>query len=155
MPPAWLHALRPRVLAALRACGTLPNSRSLRRARMGVPTFMVVTKRLREGRRCSVSNRRGCDTTVLDRMKCTQCKCLPQKRTSPQRYMFHSCNSVTATARTTYDHRLRNLAAAAGPSAINNVALPRSTVATWKRKGHLACCFIGSLRAIGSRTPSE
>ena len=51
--------------------------------------------------------------------------------------MVNGC-PVTATARNTYDHRLRNLVAAAGTAAVNDVMLPRSTVATWKRKGHLA-----------------
>jgi len=51
--------------------------------------------------------------------------------------MLNGC-PVTATARNTYDHRLRNLVAAAGTAAVNDVMLPRSTVATWKRKGHLA-----------------
>ena len=45
---------------------------------------------------------------------------------------------MTAAARNTYDHRLRNLVARAGPAAVNDMALPRATVATWKRKGHLA-----------------
>jgi len=51
--------------------------------------------------------------------------------------MLNGC-PVTATARNTCDHRLRNLVVAAGTAAGNDVALPRSTVATWKRKGHLA-----------------
>ncbi len=46
--------------------------------------------------------------------------------------MVNGC-SVTAAARNTYDHRLRNLVAAASSSAVNDVALPRSTAATWKR----------------------
>jgi len=57
--------------------------------------------------------------------------------------MLNSC-TVTVAARNTYDHRLRNLVAAAGTAAINDVSLPRSTVATWKRKGHLAVVSSGT-----------
>jgi len=38
----------------------------------------------------------------------------------------------------TYDHRLRELVIDAGAGAFNDVALPRSTAATWKKRGQLA-----------------
>lgn len=45
---------------------------------------------------------------------------------------------MSAASRRVYDHRIRNLVANAGPQAVNDVVLPRSTVATWKKRGQLA-----------------
>ena len=45
---------------------------------------------------------------------------------------------MSASARRLYDHRVRNFVAVAGPQVVNDVALPRSTVATWKKRGQLA-----------------
>lgn len=56
--------------------------------------------------------------------------------------MVNPC-AVTVAARNTYDHRLRNLVAAVGTTAVNDLALPRSTVATWRRKGHLSVVSSG------------
>jgi hypothetical protein len=45
-----------------------------------------------------------------------------------------------------YDYRLRELVIEAGASAVNDVALPRSTAATLKKQGHIAVvssdCFV-------------
>ncbi len=57
--------------------------------------------------------------------------------------MLNGC-AVTIAARNTYDHRRRNLVAAAGTAAVNDVELRRSTVATWRRKGHLAVVSSGA-----------
>jgi putative transposase len=45
---------------------------------------------------------------------------------------------MSAVHRRVYDHRLRNLVAISGPNAVNDVVLPRSTVATCKKRGYLA-----------------
>jgi hypothetical protein len=41
---------------------------------------------------------------------------------------------MPASARRTYDHRLRELVTVAGSGAVNDVSLPRSTVASWTKR---------------------